>query len=143
MKDSEMNIGRRELIIRTGVALAAAGGILRARHPAQEAREMYGLIGKMTATPGQRDALVAILLEGTTGSPTMPGCLSYIVAKDPADSDAVWITEVWDSKASHEASLSLPAVKNAIARGRPLIAAFGNGTVTTPVGGHGLMPMGR
>jgi hypothetical protein len=26
---------------------------------------MCGLIGKMTATPGQRDALAAILLEGT------------------------------------------------------------------------------
>lgn len=41
---------------------------------------MYGLIGKMTATPGQRDALVSILLESVTG---MPGCLSYIVANDP------------------------------------------------------------
>lgn len=96
---------------------------------------MYGLIGKMTAVPGQRDALIAILLEGTG---EMPGCLSYIVAKDPADSNAIWITEVWDSKASHEASLSLPSVKQAITRGKPLIAAFGEGTVTTPVGGHGL-----
>ena len=26
---------------------------------------MYGLIGKIAATPGQRDALVAILIEGT------------------------------------------------------------------------------
>jgi len=25
---------------------------------------MYGLIGKMTATPGQRDAVAALLLEG-------------------------------------------------------------------------------
>jgi quinol monooxygenase YgiN len=37
---------------------------------------MYGLIGKMTAVPGQRDALAAILLEGTDA---MPGCLSYVV----------------------------------------------------------------
>ena len=34
--------------------------------------------------------------------------------------------------------LALPSVKAAIAKGRPLIAAFGNGTVTAPVGGHGL-----
>ena len=34
---------------------------------------MYGLIGKALAKPGERDALIAILLEGTT---TMPGCLS-------------------------------------------------------------------
>jgi quinol monooxygenase YgiN len=96
---------------------------------------MYGLIGKMTAVDDQRDALLAILLEGIAD---MPGCLSYIVAKDPADANAIWITEVWDSAASHQASLSLPAVQQAIARARPLIAAFGDGVVTEPVGGHGL-----
>ncbi len=96
---------------------------------------MYGLIGKMTATPGSRDALVAILLEGTTA---MPGCLGYVVAHDPADADAIWITEVWDSEASHKGSLSLPAVQAAIGRARPLIAGFSDRVVTTPVGGVGL-----
>lgn len=96
---------------------------------------MYGLIGRMTAVEGQRDALVEILLEGIAG---MPGCLSYIVATDPADATAIWVTEVWDSKASHEASLTLPSVRQAIARGRPLIAGFGPHTITTPIGGHGL-----
>lgn len=98
---------------------------------------MYGLIGKMTAVAGQRDALIAILLEGVSG---MPGCLSYVVAKDPADADALWITEVWDSEASHAASLSLPSVRGAIAKGKPLIAGFGDHVVTEPVGGHGLSP---
>ncbi len=98
---------------------------------------MYGLIGKMTAAPGQRDALAAILLEGT-GS--MPGCLSYVVATDPADPDALWITEVWDSQTSHQASLALPAVQAAIAKGRPLIAGFSNRVETLPVGGYGLPP---
>ena len=96
---------------------------------------MYGLIGKMTAAPGKRDALIAILLEGTAA---MPGCLSYIVAKDTSDANAIWITEAWHSKASHEASLSLPSVKEAIAKGRPLIAGFSDRVVTTPVGGTGL-----
>ncbi len=96
---------------------------------------MYGLIGKMSAVPGQRDALAAILLEGTT---RMPGCLSYVIATDPADADALWITEVWDSQESHQASLALPDVKEAIARGRPLIAGFSNRVETTPLGGYGL-----
>ncbi len=43
----------------------------------------------------------------------MPGCLSYVVARDPKDPDAIWITEVWDSKESHAASLQLPAVREA------------------------------
>lgn len=96
---------------------------------------MYGLIGKMLAVPGQRDALVSVLLEGTSA---MPGCLSYIIAADPADANAIWITEVWESEANHKASLSLPAVQAAIAKGRPLIAGFGERFVTTPVGGVGL-----
>lgn len=100
---------------------------------------MYGLIGKMTAVPGQRDALIDILLDGVSG---MPGCLSYIVARDPADADAIWITEVWDSRDSHRASLSLPAVQQAIARGKPLIAGFSDQTETEPVGGQGLATSG-
>lgn len=96
---------------------------------------MYGLIGRMTATPGQRDTLIDILLEGTGA---MPGCLSYIVASDPADADAIWITEAWDSEPSHKASLALPAVQAAISRARPLIAGFSHRTVTAPVGGVGL-----
>jgi quinol monooxygenase YgiN len=52
----------------------------------------------------------------------MPGCISYVIATDPTDADALWITEVWDSAESHKASLSLPSVKKAIAKGRPLIA---------------------
>jgi quinol monooxygenase YgiN len=96
---------------------------------------MYGLIGKMTAVAGQRDALAAILLDGTHA---MPGCLSYVIAQDPADDNALWITEVWDSQASHKASLSLPSVQAAIAKGRPLIAGFSNRVETHPIGGHGL-----
>lgn len=96
---------------------------------------MYGLIGKMRAVAGKRDELLAILLEGTG---EMLGCLAYIVATDPADADAIWITEVWDSEASHRASLSLPAVRDAISRGRPLIAGFDSSTAITPVGGIGI-----
>ena len=96
---------------------------------------MYGLIGKIRTVPGQRDALIDILLTATAG---MPGCRSYIVARDPADEDGVWITEVWDSPESHRASVTLPAVKDAIARGKPLIAAFEQRVETIPVGGHGL-----
>ena len=97
---------------------------------------MYGLIGKMRATPGQRDALLAILLEGTEA---MPGCLSYVIAQDPAEADAIWITEVWIDAASHTASLSLPAVQQAIAKARPLIAGFDHHIETVPVGGQGLL----
>lgn len=96
---------------------------------------MYGLIGKINTTPGDRDTLAAILLEAQE---TMPGCLSYVIATDPADPDALWITEAWDNQASHQASLKLPAVQAAIGKGGPLIAGFSNRVETIPIGGHGL-----
>ncbi len=96
---------------------------------------MYGLIGKMIAVSGQRDALIEILLEAAR---EMPGCLSYVVAKDPTDENAIWITEVWDDEQSHRASLSLPSVQRAIVRGKPLIAGFASNAVTQPVGGLGI-----
>lgn len=96
---------------------------------------MYGLIGRIMCKPGTRDQLIAVLLEGVSG---MPGCLSYVVARDPADAEAIWVTEVWTDEASHKASLSLPSVQAAIAKGRPMIARFDQHVVTQPVGGHGL-----
>ena len=96
---------------------------------------MYGLIGKMKAVAGKRDELAQILLAGVG---EMPGNLSYVVANDAKDADALWITEVWATEADHKASLSLPSVKSAIARGRPLIAAFDVSFITEPLGGHGL-----
>jgi quinol monooxygenase YgiN len=96
---------------------------------------MYGLIGKVNVVPGQRDALAALLLEA---SQAMPGCLSYVIAADPADSNALWITEVWDSQASHQGSHSLPTVQAAMAKGRAMIVGFSNRVETVPIGGHGL-----
>ena len=96
---------------------------------------MYGLIGKMIAAEGKRDELIKILTLNHGG---MPGCLSYIVSKDTADANAIWITEVWDSKESHAASLKLPSVQAAIAKGRPLIAGFSDSHEIEPVGGIGL-----
>jgi len=96
---------------------------------------MYGLIGRIDAAAGHRDELIEILLEGTRD---MPGCLSYVVARDDTDADAIWITEVWVDEDSHRASLALPDVQAAIARGRSLILGFSQRTTTEPVGGHGL-----
>lgn len=98
--------------------------------------QLYGIIGKMKVSGGKRDALTDVLLNGISG---MPGCLSYVVARDPTDADALWITEVWESKTSHENSLSLPSVQEAIALGKPMIAGFGERFETEPVGGHGLV----
>ncbi|MBA2936016.1 antibiotic biosynthesis monooxygenase [Sphingomonas sp. CGMCC 1.13654] len=120
---------------RTFLAGSALLGLMNTAANAAPGQPLYGLIGKMKAVPGQRDALIAAILEG---SAAMPGCLSYVVAKDADDADAIWITEVWDSEASHDASLQLPAVQASIAKAKDLVASMETGVVTTPVGGIGL-----
>lgn len=130
-------ISRFEFISMTSAAVAAFAcvptqglSIKSTKH-----QKMYGLIGKIIAKTGKREELIEILLDGITD---MPGCLSYIVSKDLEDDDGIWITEVWDSKESHQASLSLPSVKEAIKQGRPLIEDFGKQMELETMGGHGL-----
>jgi len=96
---------------------------------------MYGIIGKMIASAGKRDELIAILLNGTKD---MPGCHQYVIAQDKEDENALWITEVWESQDAHAQSLSLPSVQEAIAAGKPMIEGFGERFETVPVGGQGL-----
>ncbi len=116
-----------------GIALATLGPAAFAKGESG----MYGMIGRITAKAGQRDALVKLLL---AGSDAMPGCLSYIVAEDAGDADTLWVSEAWDSEASHKASLQIPAVKAAIGAAMPLIAGFDTAATTRPVGGIGLTP---
>ena len=96
---------------------------------------MYGLIVKLTAAAGKREELIGILRESAGN---MPGCLSYVVAEDGTDEDVLWVTEAWDSQGSHDASLSLPAVKKAIPRAQAAVARFEKVAVTRPVWGAGL-----
>ena len=101
----------------------------------QEASDMWGMIAKITLLRGKRDEMIQILKDSAAD---MPGCLSYIVAKDAAQENIIWVTEVWDSISSHDASLSLPAVKNAIPLGKAIVSNFERIAVTSPVWGAGL-----
>ena len=91
---------------------------------------MYGLITQFTTRPDRRDELIRILAAGTTA---MPGCLSYVIAEDSARDDTIWVTEVWTDRDAHAASLRLPAVQEAVAKGRSLITGIGSRTTTHPV----------
>lgn len=132
-------IARRPAL--AGLALALLGGpaLAKAGVKMEEIGPPFGMIGKIKAQPGKRDALIAILGSGTG---TMPGCLAYLIAEDAADADAIWVTEIWDKKDSHEASLALPAVIEAIRQGRPLIAGFELSAETRPRPGESFVKQG-
>jgi quinol monooxygenase YgiN len=128
-------MGNMEINRRKFLACMGAVAITRGQAPSPEARNMYGLIVKITAVPGKREEMIGILRESAAD---MPGCLSYVVAKDSADENVVWVTEVWESAATHNASLSLPSVAKSMPRVKPMIAAFDKIAVTTPIWGLGL-----
>ncbi|HEX7804700.1 MAG TPA: putative quinol monooxygenase [Cellulomonas sp.] len=91
----------------------------------------------MRTTPGHRDDVVAILLAASAGV-REAGCLSYIVGTSTTDDDVIWVTEVWESAAQHDASLQLPETRAAIGRALPMLTGEFTGQETEVVGGLGL-----
>lgn len=98
---------------------------------------MFGLYGKITVYPGQRDALIALLLEAAALLQDDPDCNLYIVNESATEPDTIWVTEVWGSQAAHQASVTREDIRAIIQLGRPLIAG-GERIEVVPVGGKGL-----
>lgn len=96
----------------------------------------YGLVGEIVAVDGRRDDLLAVLLEAAGDA--MPGNMHYVVHTSDAHPDSVWVTEIWESREAHAASLELASVQALIGKARPLIAGFGTRIELTPHGGYGL-----
>jgi len=95
------------------------------------------MYGKIVAQPGQRDALVAVLLQAADGMRHVPGCELYIVNMAVTEPDVIWVTEVWSSRKAHQEALEREEVKTTVARHRHLIAG-GDRIELAPVGGKGL-----
>ncbi|WP_197711370.1 antibiotic biosynthesis monooxygenase family protein [Cellulomonas sp. WB94] len=91
----------------------------------------------MRTTPGHRDDVVAILLSASAGL-REAGCLSYIVGASTTDDDLIWVTEVWDSAAHHDASLQLAETRAAIGRALPKLTGEFTSQTTVVLGGLGL-----
>lgn len=99
----------------------------------------YGLHGQIVAKPGERDKLVAILLQAANLLKDNPDCIHYIIGATD-DPDVIWVDEIWQSKEAHDAALQIENVRNTIRQGFPLIASTPETIVTIPMGGKGLLP---
>lgn len=97
----------------------------------------HGYIGSMKTKPGKRDEVVAILLTAAEGLRDYGG-RSYVVGLDVGDPDMIVVTEVWDSKERHDASLQLPEAKEAIAVALPLLTGEFTGRELAIAGGLGV-----
>lgn len=95
----------------------------------------YALFGKLTAHPGKREELTKIMLESETLK-DMEGCIYYILHEAEDNPDDLWITELWESKEAHTASLKNEKVLEIIGRCRHLIAGV-SAIKVRPLGGKG------
>ncbi|KIL40582.1 antibiotic biosynthesis monooxygenase [Gordoniibacillus kamchatkensis] len=97
----------------------------------------FAMYGKLTAHPGQRDALVQLMLEAADQLDAMEGCELYIINVSEEDPNVVWVTELWRDAEAHAASLKNEYVLALIQSCRPLIAGV-EPVKLRPVGGKGL-----
>lgn len=82
----------------------------------------YGLHGKLQATEGKADELANILIQAAHLVSEAKGCHLYVVSKDLKEENSVWVTEIWDSKEEHDASLQLAGVRELIGEAIPILA---------------------
>lgn len=98
---------------------------------------MYGLFGRFVAVDGKRDNLISILLEASKLLKENADCIHYVVGSSE-DKNDVWVSEVWNSKESHDNSLNPENIRNLIMTARPLIKDMPEGTEYEVIGGKGL-----
>ncbi len=99
---------------------------------------------RFPARPGAADELAALLVRVADGLRDTPSCVSWIVARNSAHPDEVWVQELWASEAAAEAALAAtpsgegprPADVMALCAGAPTRFDL------TPIGGVGFTAEG-
>lgn len=94
----------------------------------------YAQLAKLSTAPKDRDTLIEILTQAVKIIETVDGCQQYILFKDAENVELIWISEIWESKEAHEASLTREDVRALIAQAIPLLK-------TPPEAGIQLIPV--
>ena len=93
----------------------------------------FANVGSLETKPGQRDAVLSILVRPMAGLKEA-GCLLYEVGVNDAVPDTVFVCELWESPEAHRASLELESVQAAIAEAMPLLTGEMGGNQFTVLG---------
>lgn len=67
-------------------------------------RNMFSVFGRMTAIPGRRDELIAVLVDGFRAGGDDCGLLAYSINTAVEDEDTIWLTQLWIDKDAHDAT---------------------------------------
>ena len=98
---------------------------------------MFSVYGRMTALPGRREELIALLQEGFRAGGEDSGLLTYSINTAPEDPDTVWMTQLWTDRAAHDATTRSEAVAAVTQRLPPLLAGQPEGCYGHAVYVHG------
>ena len=83
---------------------------------------MFSVYGRMTALPGRRDELIAVLLDGFRAGGDDSGLLTYSINEAFDDPDTLWLTQLWIDKDAHDATTRSESVA-AVTRQVPALLA--------------------
>lgn len=83
----------------------------------------FAVYGKMTAKPGERDALIKLLRAAIAKLGDPPGLISYTVNTPLDDPDTLWVSEAWTDREAHDTATKTTANKAETARIFELLAA--------------------
>lgn len=98
---------------------------------------MFSVYGRMTALPGRRDELIAVLHEGFRAGGDDSGLLTYSINTVPEDPDTIWLTQLWTNKEAHDATTRSEPVAAVSRRLPPLLAKQPEGSYGHAVYVHG------
>ncbi len=97
----------------------------------------FGMQAVLIAAEGKGDELANFMLEASETVSKMDGCILYLVQQSLTDDSKVLVTELWDNKESHAASLTNEAVRVIIMKAKPIIIGMDHNPAKY-IGGHGI-----
>jgi len=98
----------------------------------------HALLNRLTAKPGQRQRVVEILLESGKLFEDDPACLLYLVAESKADSNLIWVVDLWTSAEAHTEALKAPELRPFVEEATPLLEGMPEQIEVQPAGGKGV-----
>jgi len=104
-----------------------------------------GRYAKFTAQAGRGDDLAQLLLRAADSLRDTAGCELYVVNRSPSDPDVVWVTELWLSQETLEASLEQLKTDEGKAQAAEVVALLAQPPELTelePLGGVGYLAGG-
>jgi quinol monooxygenase YgiN len=119
-------------------SLAIPAATPGSRRPDTLPHVTFALLNQLTAKPGQRDRVVAVLRESGRLFDDNPACILYLVSESVDDPNLVWVVDLWTSEEAHAEALKAPELRPFVEQAMPMLEGMPKQIEIRPVGGKGL-----